>query len=111
MSGTLAARGDQDAVAHAIGVRLPALHRYAPAFTAAHRTALYALAPGRPSPAASWLCWGVPDRETLAALERAELLAALRDTRPGAAAHTAAAPLSDLRSRLRRCGVRGSSSR
>ncbi|MGY5124336.1 hypothetical protein [Streptomyces nigrescens] len=95
VSGALAARGDQDAVATAIGVRLPALHRYAPAFTAAHRTALHGLAPGRPSPAASWLRWGAPDREVFAALERAELLAALRDARPGAAAHTAAALLAD----------------
>ncbi|WP_328508286.1 hypothetical protein OG981_53800 [Streptomyces mirabilis] len=95
VSGALAARGDQDAVTTAIGVRLPALHRYAPAFTAAHRTPLYGLAPGRPSPAASWLRWGAPDREVLAVLERAELLAALRDARPGAAAHTAAALLAD----------------
>ncbi|MGQ4364257.1 hypothetical protein [Streptomyces sp. SAS_272] len=95
VAGALAACGDQDAVATAIGVRLPALHRYAPAFTAAHRTELYGLAPDRPSPAASWLRWGAPDREVLAALERAELLAALRDARPGAAAHTAAALLAD----------------
>ncbi|MET8582215.1 hypothetical protein ABZX39_15190 [Streptomyces collinus] len=94
VSGALAARGDQDAVATAIGVGLPALHRYAPALTAAHRTVLYGLAPGRP-PAASWLRRGAPDREVLAALERAELLAALRDARPGAAAHTAAALLAD----------------
>lgn len=78
-----------------IGARLPALHQYAPAFTAAHRTALYGLAPGRPSPAVSWLRSGAPDPEVLAALERAELLAALRDARPGAAAHTAAALLAD----------------
>ncbi|WP_411101066.1 hypothetical protein [Streptomyces sp. x-45] len=95
LSGALTARGDQDAVATAIGVRLPALHRYAPAFTAAHRTALHGLALGRPSPAASWLRWGAPDREVLAALERAELLATLRDARPGVAAHTAAALLAD----------------
>ncbi len=94
VSGALAACGDQDAVATAIGVHLPALHRYAPAFTAAHRTALYALAPGRHSPAASWLRWGATDREILAALKRSELLAALRDARPGAASHTAAALLA-----------------
>lgn len=63
VSGALAAREDQDAVAIAIGVRLPALHRYAPAFTAAHRTVLYGLAPGRPTSVASWLCWGAFDRE------------------------------------------------
>ncbi|MET8647671.1 hypothetical protein [Streptomyces sp. NPDC004675] len=61
VSDALAARGDQDAVASTIGVHLPALHRHAPAFTAAHRTALHGLVPGRPSPAASWLRWGAPD--------------------------------------------------
>ncbi|MGW5617172.1 hypothetical protein [Streptomyces sp. NPDC003877] len=45
----------QDAVATSIGVRLPALHRYAPDFTAVHRTALYRIPSHRPSPAASWL--------------------------------------------------------
>ncbi|CAM5658901.1 MULTISPECIES: hypothetical protein [Streptomyces] len=95
VSGALAARGDQDAVATAIGGAPARPAPVRPAFTAAHRTALYALAPGRPSPAASWLCWGAPDREVCAALERAELLAALRDVRAGAAAHTAAALLAD----------------
>ncbi|MFE4639449.1 hypothetical protein [Streptomyces sp. NPDC056730] len=95
VAGALTARGDQDAVATAIGVRLPALHRHAPD----HRTALYGLAPGRPSPADSWLRWGPYDRQVLAALDRAELLAALRDASPGpapgAAAHTAAVLLAD----------------
>ncbi|WP_279617143.1 hypothetical protein [Streptomyces regalis] len=99
VAGALAARGDQDAVATAIGVRLPALHRHAPAFATDHRTALYGLAPGRPSPADSWLRWGPYDRQVLAALERAELLAALRDAdpgpAPGAAAHTAVVLLAD----------------
>ncbi|MGW6958793.1 hypothetical protein [Streptomyces chartreusis] len=97
VSGVLAARGDQDAVATAIGVRLPALHRYAPAFAATHRTVLYGLAPGRPSPAASWLRWGPYDHQVLAALDRTELLVALRApaTASGAAAHTAAALLAD----------------
>ncbi|MBW8797851.1 MAG: hypothetical protein JF597_30975 [Streptomyces sp.] len=99
VSGALPARGDQDAVATAIGVRLPALHRHAPDFAADHRTALYGLAPGRPSPADSWLRWGPYDRQVLAALERAELFAALRDAdpgpAPGAAAHTAAVLLAD----------------
>lgn len=99
VAGALAARGDQDAVATAIGVRLPALHRHAPAFAADHQTALYGLAPGRPSPADSWLRWGPYDRQVLAALDRAELLAALRDASPGpapgAATHTAAVLLTD----------------
>ncbi|WP_432043370.1 hypothetical protein [Streptomyces cadmiisoli] len=46
-------------------------------------------------PAASWLRWGLHDRHVLAALDRPELLAELRDadpaTAPGAAAHVAAA--------------------
>ncbi|MGW1618580.1 hypothetical protein [Streptomyces sp. NPDC002172] len=98
VSGVLAARGDQDAVATAIGVRLPVLHRYASAFAAEHRAALYGLVPGRPSPAAAWLRWGPYDREILAALDRAELLGALGDTArlaPDAARHTAAALLAD----------------
>ncbi|MEU2619699.1 hypothetical protein ABZ642_16470 [Streptomyces sp. NPDC007157] len=98
VAGALAARGDQNVVATAIGVRLPALHRYAPAFAAAHRAALYGLVPGRPSPAASWLRFGPYDREVLAALDRAELLGALRETAggaPDAAGHTAAALLAD----------------
>ncbi|MEU3256009.1 hypothetical protein [Streptomyces sp. NPDC006997] len=99
VSGALTARGDQDAVATAIGVRLPALHRYAPDFATAHQAALYGLTPSRPSPAASWLRWGPYDRQVLAALDRAELLAALRDADPatalGTAAHTAAVLLAD----------------
>ncbi|MFE6157249.1 hypothetical protein, partial [Streptomyces sp. NPDC057889] len=99
VAGALAARKNQDAVATAIGVRLPALHRHAPAFAAEHQAALYGLAAGRPSPADSWLRWGPYDRQVLAALERAELLAALRDASPGpapgAAAHTAAVLLAD----------------
>ncbi|MFJ3279011.1 hypothetical protein [Streptomyces halstedii] len=94
IAGVLAAHAGQEAVATAIGVHLPALHRYAPAFASAHRTALYGIEPGRPSPAASWLRWGGPDGQLLAALDRAELLAALREV-PGAAEHLAHALLAD----------------
>lgn len=95
VAAVLAAHGGQEAVATAVGVRLPALHRYAPAFTAAHRTALFGIEPGRPSPAASWLRWGPYDRPLLAALDRAELLAALRAEAPGADGHLAHALLDD----------------
>ncbi|EGX56744.1 MULTISPECIES: hypothetical protein [Streptomyces] len=95
VAGVLAAHAGQEAVATAIGVHLPALHRHAPAFAAAHRTALYGLVSGRPSPAASWLRWGGPDGQLLAALDRAELLAALRAGMPGAAEHLANALLDD----------------
>ncbi|MEU9737427.1 hypothetical protein [Streptomyces sp. NPDC048002] len=95
VAGVLAAHAGQEAVATAIGVHLPALHRHAPAFAAAHRTALYGLVPGRPSPAASWLRWGGPDGQLLAALDRAELFTALRAGMPGAAEHLAHALLDD----------------
>ncbi|WP_020684239.1 hypothetical protein [Streptomyces prunicolor] len=95
VAAVLAAHAGQEAVATAIGVHLPALHRYAPAFAAAHRTALYGIEPGRTSPAASWLRWGGPDGQLLAALDRAELLAALRAAVPGAAEHLAHALLAD----------------
>ncbi|MFI1530663.1 hypothetical protein [Streptomyces griseus] len=94
VAGALAAYGGQEAVATVIGVHLPALHRHAPAFAAAHR-ALYSLTPGRPSPAASWLYWGDPDSLLLAALDRAELLAALRAGVPGTVERVAAALLDD----------------
>ncbi|MEV8563869.1 hypothetical protein AB0478_47610 [Streptomyces sp. NPDC051917] len=76
-------------------MHLPALHRYAPAFTAVHHTALYGIVPGRVSPAASWRRWGVYDRLLLAALGRAELLAALRADVPGVDGHLAHALLDD----------------
>ncbi|WP_181802479.1 hypothetical protein [Streptomyces shenzhenensis] len=85
-------------MATVIGVRLPVLHRYAPAFTAAHRAALYRIVPDCASPAASWLRWGPPSPPLLAALDRADLLGVLRDAEglaPDAAAHTAAALLAD----------------
>ncbi|WP_189269391.1 hypothetical protein [Streptomyces fuscichromogenes] len=78
-------------------MRLQALSA-TPPFAAACRAALYGLVPGRPSPAASWLRWGPFDREVLAALDRAELFAALGGAdpaaAPGAAVHTAAALLA-----------------
>ncbi|MFJ9380179.1 hypothetical protein [Streptomyces sp. NPDC101455] len=95
VAGVLTLHAGQDAVATAIGVHLPALHRWAPAFAAAHRTALYGIEPGRTSPAASWLRWGGVDGQLLAALDRAELLAALRAAAPGAAEHLAHTLLAD----------------
>ncbi|MFJ9378914.1 hypothetical protein [Streptomyces sp. NPDC101455] len=53
VAAVLAAHAGQEAMATAIGVHLTALHRHGPVFTAAHRTALYGITPGRPSPAAS----------------------------------------------------------
>ncbi|MEV7881867.1 hypothetical protein [Streptomyces microflavus] len=53
----LVARGGEEALTTAIGVALPFLHRHATEFTAAH-PGLYALTPGRPTPAAAWLYWG-----------------------------------------------------
>ncbi|MEU9409869.1 hypothetical protein AB0E08_29845 [Streptomyces sp. NPDC048281] len=40
VAGALAARGDQETMATAIGVRLPPPHRYALDVAAAHRAAL-----------------------------------------------------------------------
>jgi hypothetical protein len=98
VAGALTVSAGQEAVATAIGVRLSALHRYAPAFAAEHHTDLYRIAPGRPSPAASWLRWGPTSPPLLAALDRGDLLGALRDDpglAPHAADHTAAALLAD----------------
>ncbi|MFF9458629.1 hypothetical protein [Streptomyces flaveolus] len=91
----LAARPDNEAVAGAIGVQLPVLHRRATAFTAAHPE-LYALIPQRPSPAAEWLRRpGRPDPLLLAALDRNQLLAALRENWPrGIAVHVGHALLA-----------------
>ncbi|WP_225828798.1 hypothetical protein [Streptomyces naphthomycinicus] len=98
VASALPAAAAQDAVATAIGVRLPALHRYAPDFTAGHRTALYRIPSQGPSPAASWLRWGPPSPPLLAALDRADLIGALRSAyglARDAAGHTAAALLTD----------------
>lgn len=86
VADVLAARPGDEAVAGAIGVQLPVLHRRATAFTAAHPE-LYALTPHRPSPAAEWLRRpGRPDPQLLAALDRSQLLAALRENQPRAMA-------------------------
>jgi hypothetical protein len=87
VADVLAARGGDEAVAAVIGAQLPVLHRRATAFTAAHHDELYALAPGRPSPAAAWLREG-PGRDPLllAALDRGQLLAALREEPSGGTA-------------------------
>ncbi|MFE0857287.1 hypothetical protein [Streptomyces mutabilis] len=96
VAGALPAAAAQDAVATAIGVRLPALHHYAPDFTAVHRTALYRISSHGSSPAASWLRWGPPSPPLLAALDRADLIGALRGgLAREAAGHTAAALLTD----------------
>ncbi|WP_316779947.1 hypothetical protein [Streptomyces sasae] len=89
----LAAHAGEDAVATAIGVQLPLLHRHAPEFTAGHPE-LYALIAGRPSPAAAWLRWGAPDAVLLAALDRSRLLEALQGEMPGAEGHVAHAILT-----------------
>ncbi|MEV7157266.1 hypothetical protein AB0N77_22005 [Streptomyces misionensis] len=87
-AAVLAARGGDEAVAGVLGAHLPVLHRRATAFAATHPE-LYALVPGRPSPAAAWL----HDRRSpgldpllLAALDRGQLLAALRTEPAGAVA-------------------------
>ncbi|MET8771671.1 hypothetical protein [Streptomyces sp. NPDC004658] len=87
-AAVLTARAGDQAVAGVLGAHLPLLHRRATAFTAAHPE-VYALVPGRPSPAASWL----HDRQgpgldplLLAALDRGQLLAALREEPAGAVA-------------------------
>ncbi|MFB8401133.1 hypothetical protein [Streptomyces sp. NPDC055912] len=90
VAAVLAARVGDEAVATAIGVHLPALHRRAPAFTASHPE-LYALDPGRHSPATAWLRWGGHDPLLLGALDRGRLLAAVREDLPGALAQVARA--------------------
>ncbi|MFJ2217962.1 hypothetical protein ACIQVO_38170 [Streptomyces sp. NPDC101062] len=67
VAGALAACAGDEAVAGAVGVRLPVLHRHAGEFTAAHPE-LYALTPGRPSLAAAWLRWAAYDPLLLTAL-------------------------------------------
>lgn len=88
-AAVLAARGGETAVAAVLGAHLPLLHRRATAFTAAHHAELYALVPGRPSAAAAWLHErrgpGL-DPLLLAALDRRQLLAALREEPAGAIA-------------------------
>lgn len=86
----LAGRGDQDAVATAVGLYLPDLLEHAPDFTAAHREDLFGLSDnGRPSLAATWLRWGRFCPLLLAALDRDELLGAVHAGAPGAGGHLA----------------------
>ncbi|MFG2359707.1 hypothetical protein [Streptomyces sp. NPDC048521] len=92
LADVLAARGGDEAIATVIGAHLPLLHRRATAFTAAHPE-LYALHPQRPSPAAAWLERGGPDPLLLAALDRGQLLAAVRANAYGAARRVAFALL------------------
>ncbi|MFD7859038.1 hypothetical protein ACFV6B_32855 [Streptomyces microflavus] len=93
VADVLAARGDEPTVAATLGAHLPLLHHHAPDFTTAHpdfTTAhpdLYAIVPGTPSPAAAWLADGpCLDPPLLAALDRSQLLAALRDQPSGGVA-------------------------
>ncbi|MFD3422109.1 hypothetical protein [Streptomyces decoyicus] len=95
VAGALAACGRQDAVATALGVRLPELHHHAPDFTRTHRTALYALPAHGWSPAAAWLRWGRACPPLLAALDRTELLAAVRAGEGGPVEHLAHALTAD----------------
>ncbi|MFE3632333.1 hypothetical protein [Streptomyces goshikiensis] len=90
VAAVLAVRGDDEAVVTAIGVHLPALHRRAPAFTAAHPE-LYTLDPDRHSPATAWLRWGGHDPLLLGSLDHGQLLAAVREDLPGALAQVARA--------------------
>ncbi|SCD32051.1 hypothetical protein GA0115243_100885 [Streptomyces sp. ScaeMP-e83] len=84
----LAARGGEEALTTAIGVALPFLHRHATEFTAAH-PGLYALTPGRPTPAAAWMYWGGYDPLLLTALGPRPVLDAVRANLPGADRHLA----------------------
>ncbi|WP_282108082.1 hypothetical protein [Streptomyces sp. RK31] len=85
VAAVLTARGGDQAVAGVLGAHLPLLHRRATAFTAAHPE-VYALLPGRPSPAAAWLHEGRHDPLLLTALDRGQLLAVLREEPSGGAA-------------------------
>ncbi|UGQ11073.1 hypothetical protein LO772_30400 [Yinghuangia sp. ASG 101] len=84
---------DEDAATE-IGERLPVLHRRATAFATAHPE-LYALDPHRPTPAGAWLRLGGSDRLLLAALDRGQLLAAVREGQRGVATSVAFALLVD----------------
>ncbi|MGW0827365.1 hypothetical protein [Streptomyces sp. NPDC002845] len=95
VAGAITARSSEERVVRAVGVYLPTLHRYAPAFAADHRAELYGIPTDRPSPAAAWLRWGPPYPPLLAALDRTELLQALRTGARGAAEHLAHALMAD----------------
>ncbi|SBV01862.1 hypothetical protein YUMDRAFT_06565, partial [Streptomyces sp. OspMP-M45] len=86
VADVLAARGGEETAAAVLGAHLPLLHHHAPDFAATHPE-LYALTPGQPSPAAAWLADGPGlDPLLLAALDRSQLLAVLREDPSGGAA-------------------------
>lgn len=93
LADVLAARPREKAVSAVIGPRLPALHRHAPAFAAAHRPALTGL--DGPSPAAAWLALGPADPQLLLTLDRTILLAAPRRGVGGLVEHLAHALTTD----------------
>ncbi|MER6017719.1 hypothetical protein [Streptomyces anulatus] len=93
LADVLAARPREKAVSAVIGPRLPALHRHAPAFAAAHRPALTGL--DGPSPAAAWLSLGPADPQLLLTLDRTILLAAPRRGVGGLVEHLAHALTTD----------------
>ncbi|MCX4550395.1 hypothetical protein [Streptomyces sp. NBC_01500] len=94
LAGVLAAGLVDEDAATEIGERLPVLHRRATAFATAHPE-LYALDPHLPTPAGAWLRRGGSDRLLLAALDRGQLLAAVREGRRGVATRVAFALLVD----------------
>ncbi|MFI7089611.1 hypothetical protein ACIBUR_39255 [Streptomyces anulatus] len=93
LAAVLAARPREMAVSAVIGPRLPALHRHAPAFAAAHRPVLTGL--DGPSPAAAWLSYGPADPQLLTTLDRTVLLAAPRSGVGGLTEHLAHALTTD----------------
>ncbi|MFE1189907.1 hypothetical protein [[Kitasatospora] papulosa] len=93
LADVLTARPREREVSTVIGPRLPALHRHAPAFTAAHRTQLTGL--DGPSPAAAWLSYGPADPQLLTTLDRTILLAAPRRGVGGLVEHLAHALTAD----------------
>ncbi|WP_179280682.1 hypothetical protein, partial [Streptomyces sp. 2R] len=93
LADVLSARPREKAVSAVIGPRLPALHRHAPAFAAAHRPALTGL--DGPSPAAAWLALGPADPQLLLTLDRTILLAAPRRGVGGLVEHLAHALTTD----------------
>ncbi|MFH0246340.1 hypothetical protein ACGRHY_28865 [Streptomyces sp. HK10] len=93
------ATGHQGRTAAALGPYLPLLYDLAPDWVEGHRSVLLSLPTDRPSAASAWLRWGTMSwSPLLASLDRAELLARLReDTLPDAATHIAFALLDRRR--------------
>lgn len=81
------------AVSAVIGSRLLVLDVFAPDFTAAHHAALTSL--DGSTPAAAWLNTGRPHPPLLATLDRAALLASVRDDTGGPVEHVAHALTTD----------------